>query len=265
MTDVRTEPDTRTPTFPDLAGKVAVVTGGSKGIGAATCIALGANGARVAVGGRDPEAIAEVVDATRAAGGEAVGVQADCTSPEAQERMRDEVEAELGPTDILIAFAGGFTARTPLLETKLEDWRAVIESNLTATFITLQAFAPGMVERGSGSIVTMASNSARFLDIPLTASYASAKAGIVQLTRHAAKELGPVGVRVNCVAPGTTLTGRVERLMDESTREQVAALAPLGRLGTPEDSAWATLYLASDAAAYLTGVTIDISGGRIML
>jgi 3-oxoacyl-[acyl-carrier protein] reductase len=113
--------------------------------------------------------------------------------------------------------------------------------------------------------VTMASNSARFLDIPLTASYAAAKAGIVQLTRHAAKELGPAGVRVNCVAPGTTLTDRVERLMDEPTRERVAALAPLGRLGTPEDSAWATLYLASDAAAYLTGVTIDISGGRIML
>jgi 3-oxoacyl-[acyl-carrier protein] reductase len=111
----------------------------------------------------------------------------------------------------------------------------------------------------------MASNSARFLDIPLTASYASAKAGIVQLTRHAAKELGPAGVRVNCVAPGTTLTDRVERLMDEQTRERVAALAPLGRLGTPEDSAWATLYLASDAAAYLTGVTIDISGGRIMM
>jgi 3-oxoacyl-[acyl-carrier protein] reductase len=265
MTDVSIEPDTRTPTFPDLAGKVAVVTGGSRGIGAATCIALGANGARVAVGGRDPAAIAEVVDEQRAAGGEAVGVQAVCSSPEAQERMRDEAERELGPADIVIAFAGGFTARTPLLESTLEDWRAVIESNLTATFITLKTFAAGMVERGGGSIVTMASNSARFLDIPLTASYASAKAGIVQLTRHAAKELGPAGVRVNCIAPGTTLTGRVERLMDDETRERVAALAPLGRLGTPEDSAWATLYLASDAAAYLTGVTIDISGGRIML
>jgi 3-oxoacyl-[acyl-carrier protein] reductase len=244
---------------------VGEVTGGTMAFGGATSIALAATGARVAVGGRDADAIAEVVEATRAAGGEAIGVHADCTSPEAQERMRDEVEAELGPTDILIAFAGGFTARTPLLETRLEDWRAVIESNLTATFITLKTFAPGMVERGSGSVVTMASNSARFLDIPLTASYASAKAGIVQLTRHAAKELGPAGVRVNCVAPGTTLTGRVERLMDEPTRESVAALAPLGRLGTPEDSAWATLYLASDAAAYLTGVTIDISGGRIML
>jgi 3-oxoacyl-[acyl-carrier protein] reductase len=265
MTDIRTEPDTRTPTFPDLAGKVAVVTGGSRGIGAATCVALGANGARVAVGGRDTNAIAEVVEATRAAGGEAVGVEADCTSPEAQERMRDEAERALGPADIVIAFAGGFTARTPLLESSLEEWRDIIESNLTATFITLKTFAPGMVERGKGSIVTMASNSARFLDIPLTASYAAAKAGIVQLTRHAAKELGPEGVRVNCVAPGTTLTDRVERLMNDETRAQVAALAPLGRLGTPEDSAWATLYLASDAAAYLTGVTIDITGGRIML
>jgi 3-oxoacyl-[acyl-carrier protein] reductase len=265
MTDTRTELDTRTPTFPDLAGKVAVVTGGSRGIGAATCVALGANGARVAVGGRDPAAIAEVVEATRAAGGEAVGVEADCNSPDEQERMRDQAERELGPADIVIAFAGGFTARTPLLETTLEDWRAVVESNLTATFITLQTFGRGMVERGAGSIVTMASNSARFLDIPLTASYAAAKAGIVQLTRHAAKELGPAGVRVNCVAPGTTLTDRVAKLMDDDTRANVAALAPLGRLGAPEDSAWATLYLASDAAAYLTGVTLDISGGRIML
>src|SRR3954471_16333537 len=236
MTDMRTEPDTQTPTFPDLAGKVAVVTGGSRGIGAATCVALGANGARVAVGGRDPEAIAEVVDATRAAGGEALGVEAECTSPEDQERLRDVAERELGPADIVIAFAGGFTARTPLLESTLEDWRAVIESNLTATSITLKTFAPGMVERGRGSIVTMASNSARFLDIPLTASYASAKAGIVQLTRHAAKELGPAGVRVNCVAPGTTLTDRVERLMNDEMRARIAALAPLGRLGAPEDN-----------------------------
>jgi len=258
-------PDAITPIFPDLAGRVALVTGGSRGIGAATCVALGANRARVAVGGRDPDAIAETVDATRAAGGEAIGVAGDCTSEADLERMRAEVERGLGPADIVAAFAGGFAARTPLLESSVDEFRAVVDSNLTATFLTLKAFAPAMVERGRGAFVTMASNAGRFLDIPLTASYAAAKAAIVMLTRHAAKELGPDGVRVNCVAPATTLTDRVEGLMDEATRAGIAALSPLGRLGAPEDSAWATLYLASDAAAYLTGVTIDVAGGRIML
>jgi 3-oxoacyl-[acyl-carrier protein] reductase len=258
-------PDAATPIFPDLAGRVAVVTGGSRGIGAATCVALGANGARVAVGGRDPDAIARTVEATRAAGGEAIGVAGDCTAPEDLERMRAQVERALGPADIVAAFAGGFPARTPLLEASAAEFRAIVDSNLTATFLTIKAFAPGMVERRRGAIVTMASNAGRFLDIPLTASYAAAKAGIVMLTRHAAKELGPDGVRVNCVAPATTLTGRVEGLMDEDTRAGIAALSPLGRLGAPEDSAWATLYLASDAAAYLTGVTLDVAGGRIML
>lgn len=249
----------------DLTDKVAVVTGGSKGIGAATCVALGHNGAKVAVGGRDPESIAQVVSDTQTAGGTAIGVQADATSPEDTERMRAEVEDNLGPIDVVVAFAGGFRARTPLLEAKLEDFRAVVESNLTATFITLKAFAPGMVERGKGAFVTMASNSGRYLDITLTASYASAKAGIVMLTRHAAKELGPSGVRVNCVAPSTTLTKRVEGVMDDEMRQSVAELAPLKRLGTPEDSAYATLYLASDAASFITGVTLDVAGGRIML
>ena len=254
-----------TPTFPDLADKVVVVTGGSKGIGAATCVALGHNGAKVAVGGRDPDSIAEVVDGTRTAGGTAIGVEGDVTSPEDMERMRERVEDELGPVDIVIAFAGGFKARTPLLEAKLDDFRSVVESNLTSTFITLQAFAPGMVDRGKGAFVTMASNSGRYLDITLTASYASAKAGIVMLTRHAAKELGPSGVRVNCIAPSTTLTSRVEGVMNEEMRASVAKLAPLGRLGTPEDSAFGTLYLASDAASFLTGITLDVAGGRIML
>jgi 3-oxoacyl-[acyl-carrier protein] reductase len=255
----------QTPTFPDLADKVVVVTGGSKGIGAATCLALGHNGAKVAVGGRDPGSIEEVVAGTQAAGGTAIGVQADCTVPEDLDRMRERVEDELGPVDIVVAFAGGFKARTPLLEASLEDFRDVVESNLTATFITMQAFAPGMVHRGKGAFVTMASNSGRYLDITLTASYASAKAGIVMLSRHAAKELGPSGVRVNCIAPATTLTSRVQGVMNEEMQQSVAALAPLGRLGTPEDSAFATLYLASDAASFLTGVTIDIAGGRIML
>jgi 3-oxoacyl-[acyl-carrier protein] reductase len=254
------------PTYPDLAGKVAVVTGGSKGIGAATSVLLGHNRARVAVCGRDPETIESVTAETRAAGAaQAVGLTADLTMPERVAGLRAEVQDALGPPELLFAFAGGFGARTPLLETQLEEWNHVIESNLTTTFLTLREFAPGMVERGSGSIVTMASNAARFLDIKLTASYAAAKAAIMMLSRHAALELSPHGVRVNVLAPATILSERVKRNMDEERLASIAEMSPLGTIGVPQDPALAALFLASDSARWMTGVTLDVAGGRIMM
>jgi 3-oxoacyl-[acyl-carrier protein] reductase len=254
-----------TPTYPDLAGKVAVVTGGSKGIGAATCVLLGRNGARVAVCGRDAGDIERVADETRDAGAaEAVGIAADLTTPDGVARLRTEVEDALGPAEVLMAFAGGFGARTPLLETQLEEWNGVVESNLTSTFLTLREFGAGMAEREAGSIVTMASNAARFLDIKLTASYAAAKAGIAMLSRHAALELAP-HVRVNVLAPATILSERVKRNMPEERLTEIAAMAPLGTVGVPEDPALAALFLASDSARWLTGVTLDVAGGRIMM
>ncbi|HEV3376570.1 MAG TPA: SDR family NAD(P)-dependent oxidoreductase [Thermoleophilaceae bacterium] len=254
------------PSYPDLAGRVAVVTGGSKGIGAATCVLLGHSRARVAVCGRDEETIERVTSDTRGAGAEeAVGVAADLTTEDGVARLRREVEHKLGPAEVLFAFAGGFGARTPLLRTQLDEWNAVVESNLTSTFLTLREFAPGMVERGYGSIVTMASNAARFLDIQLTASYAASKAGIAMLSRHAALELGPHGVRVNVLAPATILSERVKRNMDEERLAEIAAMSPLGTIGVPEDPAMAALFLASDSARWMTGVTLDVAGGRIMM
>jgi 3-oxoacyl-[acyl-carrier protein] reductase len=254
------------PSYPDLNGKVAVVTGGSKGIGAATCVLLGHNRARVAVCGRDQEAIERITAETRTAGAiDAIGVAADLTRAPGVAHMRAEVEDKLGPTEILLAFAGGFGARTPLLRTQVEEWNAVLESNLTATFMTLRECAPGMVERRSGSIVTMASNAARFLDIKLTASYAAAKAGIAMLSRHAALELGPHGVRVNVLAPATILSERVKGAMDEERLASIAAMSPLGTVGVPEDPALAALFLASDSARWMTGATLDVAGGRIMM
>lgn len=253
------------PTYPDLAGKVVVVTGGSKGIGASTCRLFGRQQARVAVNGRDQAAIADLVAEIRAAGGEAIGAVADCCDFDAVERMRDQVERELGPADVLAVFAGGFGAFTPAHLIEESDWRDVIDSNLTTTFLALKSFLPGMLDRKRGSIITMASNQARFLDILTTASYAAAKAGIVMLSRHVAKEVGPSGVRVNCVAPATVLSERVRRIMSEARQQEVAALSPLGRMGTPEDVALATVFLASDSSSWLTGVTLDVAGGRIML
>jgi 3-oxoacyl-[acyl-carrier protein] reductase len=253
------------PNYPDLADKVAVVTGGSRGIGAATVEVLAANGVRVAVNGRDETAIQGVVDRVSERGGEAVAAPADVCDFEALQSMRERVEGELGPADMLVAFAGGFGSMTPVQDTTEAEWHSVIESNLTSTFLTVKSFVPGMIDRRSGSVVTMSSNAGRFLDITLTASYAAAKAGIAMFTRHVAKEVGPYGIRANCVAPATTLSERVESIMPAERRAEIGAMAPLGRLGLPEDTAMAALFLVSEAASWLTGVTLDVAGGRIML
>jgi 3-oxoacyl-[acyl-carrier protein] reductase len=252
------------PTYPDLAGKVAVVTGGSGGIGAATCSLLAANGMRVAVNGRDETKIGTVVDEIGSNGGRAIGIAANLTDFAAVERMRRRVEEELGLVDVLAAFAGGQGYPTPTERMEQEQWRSVIDSNLTATFLTVRSFLPGMIERGHGSIVTMASSAGR-LPSQASAAYAAAKAGVVMFSKHVANEVGKQGVRVNCLAPSSVLTERVKRLMPEETQKQVAAMHPLGRMGTPEDVALATLFLASESSSWITGVTLDVAGGQIMV
>jgi 3-oxoacyl-[acyl-carrier protein] reductase len=179
--------------------------------------------------------------------------------------MVAEVAEALGPPDVLMAFAGGFTRMTPVLEISEAEWRHVIDSNLTSTFLTVRAVLPGMIARRRGSIVTMASNAGRLLDISLTASYAAAKAGIIQFTRHVAREVGPSNVRCNVVAPATTLTERVASTLPAEVIERLSSMAPLQRIGQPEDSAAAAVFLASDASSWLTGITLDVAGGRVMI
>jgi 3-oxoacyl-[acyl-carrier protein] reductase len=253
------------PSYPDLAGKVAVVTGGSGGIGAATCRLLAANGARVAVNGRDRARIQAVVDGIGDGGGEAIGVEGDCTDLAAVQRLRQAVERELGPADLLAAFVGGGRARPgPVGAIPEQDWRSTVDGSLTATFLTLKSFLPGMIERGRGAIVTMASSAARLPGLGAPAPYMAAKAGVVQLTRQVAAEAGPHGVRANCLAPHTILTEQIRRAAPEEWRELMAAAIPLRRLGTPEDVAQAAVFLLSDGAAWLTGVTLDVAGGYVM-
>jgi len=253
------------PTYPELEGRTAVVTGGSKGIGAATARALAASGVRVAIVARSQEPLTALVDEIRDAGGTALGVAADCTSADAVGRVAYEVHRELGVPDFVIPFAGGFNAFTPIEEITEAEWHEVIDANLTSTFLTVRAFVDGMIERGSGAIVTMASNAGRYMDKLLTASYAASKAGVVFFTRHIAMELGRHGIRANCIAPATVLSERVATIMDAESRDRVAAMSPLGRMGTTQDCALATLFLVSNSAAWLTGVTLDVAGGRVML
>jgi 3-oxoacyl-[acyl-carrier protein] reductase len=253
------------PTYPDLAGKVAAITGGSRGIGAATCRVLAANHVALAINGRKPSAVDAVAGEAREHGVDVVGFPGDARSAQDMRRFAEQAGAELGPVDILLPFAGGFEAFTPIERIDEEEWRDVIDANLTATHLMVQAFLPAMIERGSGAIVTMATNGARTLDKLLTASYVAAKAGVVQYTRHIAKELGPRGIRANAIAPATVSSERIERIMDGASIERTAAMAPLGTMGTPLDCALATLFLVSDSAAWLTGITLDIAGGRVMM
>jgi 3-oxoacyl-[acyl-carrier protein] reductase len=253
------------PRYSDLAGKVALVTGGSKGIGRATANLLAANGCRVAVVARTQAGVQEAAGALRAAGGEAVGVTADVADADAIAGVRAQVEEALGPVDLLFPYAGGFEAFSPVWETSLEEWENVLRANLTSTFLALREFLPPMIDRGSGAIVVMSSISARFLDKLTTASYAAAKAGVLMLMRHAAIEAAPYGPRINAIAPATVTSERIERIMDDESMERTAALSPLGRLGTPEDCAAASVFLASESAGWMTGVTLDITGGRVML
>jgi len=253
------------PTYPDLVGKIAVVTGGSGGIGAATCRLLAANGAKVAVNGRDEAAIDAVVGEIGSDGGQAIGVAADVTDFAAIERMRQQVEQELGPVEVLAVFAaGGGPLPGPIAQITEEEWRSAIDGNLTSVFLTLKRFLPGMIERRSGSIVTMASSAGR-VPTPAPTAYAAAKAGVVMLSRQVAVEVGEHGVRVNCLAPDSILTERTRSYMTEDQVRRWAAGFPLGRMGTPEDVALATLFLASESSSWLTGVTLDVAGGKIML
>jgi 3-oxoacyl-[acyl-carrier protein] reductase len=251
--------------FPDLSGKVAVVTGGSKGIGRATCELLAANGCRVAVVARSAEGVEETATALQRQGADSVGLAADVSDEPALARVRREVESAFGPVDVLLPFAGGFERFSAAWETTPQEWDEVMRVNLTSSFLALREFLPSMIERRRGAVVLMSSVSARVLDKLTTAAYAAAKAGVLMLMRHAAIEAGPHGVRINAIAPATVTSERIERIMDDDALSRTAALSPLGRLGSPEDCAAASAFLASEASGWITGVTLDVTGGRVML
>jgi 3-oxoacyl-[acyl-carrier protein] reductase len=199
-------------------------------------------------------------------GGRALAAIADLTHYEEIEAMRDSIEQRLGPLDILVANAGGSTVRPGPLEDITEaDWRQSVDTNLTATFLTIKAFLPGMKRRHHGIVITMSSAAARRPTPQSPVAYAAAKAGIELLTRELAAQAGPDGVRINCLAPETILTERNQQQIPEAIQEQMRLTHPLQRLGTPEDVARAAVFLASDQSSWISGITLDVAGGSVLV
>src|SRR5512132_1355162 len=249
-----------------LDGKVALVTGSSRGIGATIARLFAHHGAKVGVHGRDIAALNALLSDIEKEGGQAIQVVADVTKYDEIERMRQRVEAEFGPVDILVANAGASLTRPglPIEETTEDGWHASIDANLTATFLSIKSFLPGMKERRRGNIITISSAAARRASAMSPIPYSAAKAGVQILTQHVAAQSGPFGIRVNCIAPETIMTERNTEQIPLATQTKLTDDHPLRRLGTPDDVAQTALFLASDASAWMTGVIVDVAGGAVM-
>jgi 3-oxoacyl-[acyl-carrier protein] reductase len=245
-----------------LAGKAALVTGASRGLGRAIAVALGEAGAAVAVGfATNAEPAAETAARLRAAGAEAVLVQGDVSQPTEAERIVQETVAAFGAIDILVNNAG-ITRDTLALRLSEEDWDAVLDTNLKGAFFCAKAALRTMVRRRQGRIINITSV-VGLMGNAGQANYAAAKAGMIGLTKALAREVGSRGITVNAIAPGFIDVGMTEALTEQQ-RSAVLGQIPLGRFGAAHDVAALAVFLASDAAGYLTGVTIPVDGGLAM-
>jgi 3-oxoacyl-[acyl-carrier protein] reductase len=253
------------PNYLDLTGKVAIVTGAGSGIGYATAIALSTCGAAVAINFHRNESGAEKLrNQIVAAGGRAITIQADVTASNDVERLVASTVDQLGAVDVLVNNAGSLIERQRIRELTEQRWDEVIDLNLKSSFLCSKAVVPLMIERKSGSIINVTSIAGRTGGGLGAIHYASAKGGIISFTKGLAKELAPFGIRVNAVSPGVIDTPYHEQFSTPEMMQANVNATPLGRIGTAEEIAKVIVFLASDAASYVVGETIEVNGGMFM-
>lgn len=250
----------------DLSGRIALITGASSGIGAASATLMAGLGAQVAIGYHANQKGAETVRETiLRAGGKAILIRADARQPDQVRAMVKTVTEQLGPIDILINNAGSLIQRVKIQDLTEQRWDEVMDLNLKSVLICSQAVMPTMIERKRGAIVNVVSIAGRNGGGPGAGAYATAKGGLTTFTKALAKELAPHGVRVNAVSPGVIDTPFHEAFSTPEMLRNFVATIPLGRLGTSMECATVIAFLASEAASFIVGETIEVNGGQLML
>jgi 3-oxoacyl-[acyl-carrier protein] reductase len=250
----------------DLSGKVALITGASSGIGASAATVFADLGAKVALGYfHNRKGAEQARESIVSAGGRAIAIRADVCQEGEIRRMVKSAADELGPIDILVNNAGSLVERMKIHEVTGEKWDAIQDLNLKSAVLCSQAVAASMLERRTGAIVNVVSIAGRNGGGPGAGAYSAAKAGLIAFTKSLARELGPQGIRVNAVSPGTIDTPFHQVFSTPEMLRNTVATIPLGRLGVSEECAVAIAFLASNAASFVVGETLEVNGGQLML
>jgi len=252
----------------NLEGKVALVTGSSKGIGKAVASSLSHYGALTVITGRNKEALDEAAGGIKKAGGRCDVLAADVTDKPQLEDLVREVIAKYQRIDILVNNVGGSAPAVSLSEFTDDLWESQLKSNLTSVFYCTRLVVEDMKKRRWGRIVNIASVAGRSYSQLGGVAYTAAKHGVVGFTRQLARELAPFSITVNCVAPGLIATERIEKRFyarSEKQQQEILEKIPLGRPGRPEEVAWAVAFLTFDLSGYITGAVIDVNGGMLMV
>ena len=244
----------------DLSGRSAVVVGGTSGIGRAIALGLAEAGADVVCSSRRREQVDAAAAEIEAFGRRTIRTTSDVADRESLENLLTETKAELGKVDILVN-AAGITKRSATLDLDEDDWSSILETNLTGTLRACQVFGRHMLENGYGRIINIASLSS-FVSLFEVAAYSASKAAVASLTKSLAVEWAKYGVNVNAIAPGVFRTALNQKLLDESPRgQEFLARTPMGRFGNVEELAGAAVFLASEAASFVTGEILVVDGG----